>query len=116
MELKKYILHRDLHHKNILKSDNEWKVIDPHGILGYKVFEIPQFIKGELEIENKETSKIFEIIELISKYTGEDINLIYKSMYIDTIHKILFYVSSGNEQELINYNKKICNEIFKIIS
>ena len=33
MKLNKYILHNDLNHKNILKSENGWKVIDPHGLV-----------------------------------------------------------------------------------
>lgn len=115
MNLKEYILHRDLHHKNILKSDKGWKVIDPHGVIGYKVFEIPQFIKAELEIEKNNIDKMQEITKEISKELGEDINLIYKALYIDTVSKIIFYISSGYEQEIIDYNKKICDEILKII-
>lgn len=38
MNLPKYVLHDDLHHNNILKSKNDWKVIDTHGVVGEKNF------------------------------------------------------------------------------
>ena len=44
MNLPKYILHDDLHHKNILKAGETWKAIDPHGIISERVFETCQFI------------------------------------------------------------------------
>ncbi len=115
MNLKEYVLHRDLHHKNILKSNKGWKVIDPHGVVGYKIFEIPQFIKAELEVDNNDISKIQEITNQISKRLREDTNLIYKALYIDTVSKIMFYISSGYSQEIIDYNKKICDEVLKYI-
>lgn len=37
---KDIVLHGDLHHDNILASDQSWSVIDPHGYLGNPLFEI----------------------------------------------------------------------------
>lgn len=48
LHLPKYILHNDLHHKNILKAKTSWKAIDPHGIIGEKVFEACNFIRSEI--------------------------------------------------------------------
>ncbi|WII73578.1 aminoglycoside phosphotransferase family protein [Bdellovibrio sp. 22V] len=34
------LLHGDLHHDNVLQSEDAWKVIDPHGYIGDPVFEV----------------------------------------------------------------------------
>lgn len=115
MNLKEYILHRDLHYKNILKSQDLWCVIDPHGIIGYKVFEIPQIVKSELEMVNHDINKLESIIFKLSTYFKEDTNLIYKSLYVDTVEKILFLLSNGYKKEDIDYQKNICNAIIKYI-
>ncbi len=115
MNLKEYILHHDLHYKNILKGKDDWEVIDPHGIIGYKVFEASQVIRAELNIVNNDISKLQDIVLNISNYLNEDINLIYKSLYVDTIEKILFFISAGYEKQYIDEGKAICNEIIKYV-
>ena len=42
-----YFLHNDLHTYNILKSNDTFKSIDPHGVIGEKIFEYPPFIINE---------------------------------------------------------------------
>ncbi|AST94202.1 hypothetical protein BC6307_02520 [Sutcliffiella cohnii] len=49
-----YILHGDLHHYNILQSDNnEWKIIDPKGLVGDREYDVIQFLLNKLPYENK---------------------------------------------------------------
>ena len=115
MNLKVGILHNDLHHKNILKSENGWKVIDPIGIVGYKVIEILQFIRWELEIEKRDLSKLHEIINLVSNYTKYDILLIYKSLYVYSIDKLIFYIKSKFSKDTIIYNINLLKYIFNYI-
>lgn len=113
MNLPKYVLHNDLHHKNILKSDYGWKAIDPHGLVGEKIFETTQFIRAELEYTNLD--KIDKIITLISKHLKEDKILIYKALYINIFSKIIFYIKAKYDTNVIDYNIKICEEISKYI-
>ena len=40
------LLHGDFHHDNILLSGDEWKVIDPKGIIGPREFEIGAWIRN----------------------------------------------------------------------
>lgn len=42
------LLHRDLHHDNILKHGNEWKVIDPKEVIGDPVYEVAAFIRNPM--------------------------------------------------------------------
>lgn len=113
MNLPKYVLHNDLHHKNILKSDYGWKAIDSHGLVGEKIFETTQFIRAELEYTNLD--KIDKIITLISKHLKEDKILIYKALYINIFSKIIFYIKAKYDTNVIDYNIKICEEISKYI-
>lgn len=116
MNLPKYVLHRDLHHNNILKSKTTWKVIDPQGVIGYNFFELTQFIKSELTFDNNNISKIREIVENINKIMNFDLKLIYMALYIDTVEKILYFISIGASKYTIDYNIKICDEVIKYIT
>lgn len=113
MNLPKYILHNDLQHKNILKSNDEWKVIDPHGIIGEKIFETTQFIRAELEYTNLD--KMDNIITLISKHLNEDKILIYKALYISTFLKLVYYIKAKYDINVICYNIEICDKISEYI-
>lgn len=85
MNLDKYILHNDLNHKNILKSENGWKVIDPHGVLS------------------------------ISKELGEDKKLILKFLYIRIVEKIIWFVKVNENKDIISYNIDVANNVLKLI-
>lgn len=44
----KMLLHGDLHHGNILSSD-EWRVIDPKGVIGHKSLEIGRYMNNQIQ-------------------------------------------------------------------
>lgn len=44
------LLHGDLHHDNILRHNDTWKIIDPHGYMGDPVFEISPFVYNPLDV------------------------------------------------------------------
>lgn len=111
--LKKYVLHRDLHHGNILKSNDGWKVIDPHGLIGYRVFELTQFIRVELEMENLDCLQ--EVVSEVSEVLKEDEELIYKALYIDTVNKILHYLSRKEDEKIVEFNNKLCERIMEVM-
>lgn len=114
MNLPKYILHNDLHHKNILKSEVGWKAIDPHGIIGERVIEISQFIRSELDNINLDNDNEFdEIIILVSQYYKENKILILQTLYMYTIEKTIFYIRNKEKNSRILYNIEICRKILK---
>lgn len=43
------LLHGDLHHDNILSDGNEWKVIDPKGVIGEVAYDVGCFIRNPLK-------------------------------------------------------------------
>ena len=115
MNLNKYILHNDLNHKNILKSENGWKVIDPHGVVGEKLFETAQFIRGEITINKANVKEINKIASLISKELGKDRILILKFLYIVTVEKIVWFIKVKDNKEVISNNIDIANEVLKLV-
>jgi streptomycin 6-kinase len=39
-----YLIHGDCHHYNILSHDDEWRVIDPKGVVGAREYEVAPFM------------------------------------------------------------------------
>ncbi len=109
MNLPKYVLHDDLHHKNILKADKGFKVIDPHGVVGEKVFETAQFIRSELS--NSNIYEIDFIVTKISEEIKEDKKLIYKALYVYLTSKVIYHTKVKHSEDKILKNIKICEII-----
>lgn len=64
------LLHGDFHHDNILLSNNgDYVIIDPKGVIGDPVFDIPRFILNEFgdEITTELYKKINGIIGFLEK-------------------------------------------------
>ncbi len=115
MNLKNYILHDDLHHKNILKTKDGWKAIDPHGIIGAKVIETSQFIREELELSGIEGKEMNEIVSLLSKHFKEDKKLILETLYINVVLKIIWYIKNRYSNETIFNNIEVAEKLLKYI-
>ncbi len=113
MNLKKYVLHEDLFHQNILKTKEGWKAIDPHGVIGEKVIETSQFVREELKLSS--IKEIDEIVSLLSKYFKEDKKLILGTLYIDIVLKLIGYIKNKYSNEIISYNIEIGKEILPYI-
>ncbi len=115
MNLPKYILHDDLHHKNIFKSENGWKAIDPHGIIGEKVIETAQFLRAELKHTNLEKHEINNLISLMSKHYKEDKKLILETLYFYTIGKVIWQIRIKADSEAISYLITVCKTLLKML-
>jgi len=116
MNLPKYILHGDLHHKNILKARENWKAIDPHGIIGERVFETSQFIRSELKISTLEKDKINEIVSLLSAYFGEDKTLILEALYVYTlVEKTIWLIKNKENSQNISFSKTVCKILLEML-
>lgn len=112
--LPKYVLHGDLKHSNILKSGDNWKAIDPHGIIGERAFETAPFILNEFKHYNIKIEELDNIILLISKYFKEDKKLIEKALFITIVEKIIWQRHSQYDENLISTYIDICNYLLQI--
>ncbi len=113
LNLSQYLLHDDLKHSNILKSNDGWKIIDPHGIIGEKVFDMTQFIRFELNYTSLD--ELDNIITAISKELKEDKILIYKALYINTFLKIVYYIKTKYNNDVVSKDIEICKKILENI-
>ncbi len=108
------ILHRDLHYKNILYDGNNFRVIDPHGVYGYRVFELPQIIRAEFNRSDNKL-ELKDIILKVSELFNFDFEIVCKVLYIDTVEKLLYFTSAAYDEEYINDCKMTCNKIISYL-
>jgi streptomycin 6-kinase len=78
------LLHGDFHHDNILLDRNhEYKIIDPKGVIGDPVFDIPRFILNEQfnedpqELQGQQIAEIIGFLENSLNVPGKIIRQLY---------------------------------------
>ena len=89
------LLHGDLHHDNILLGGDGYRVIDPKGVVGNAVFDIPRFILNEDDLDKG--NNYAQISRIIAEKLGvseRDIALLF---YVETCMANSWNVESGNE-------------------
>ncbi|WP_216633879.1 aminoglycoside phosphotransferase family protein [Paenibacillus alvei] len=92
------LLHGDLHHDNMLLGSNgEYLMIDPKGVIGDPVFDIPRFILNEFDESITEDlyEKIDEIIGILTKKLSIPNDVIRKCLYVETAMGMCWCVESG---------------------
>jgi streptomycin 6-kinase len=103
---KKVLLHGDLHHDNILLgNDNKYRIIDPKGVIGDPIFDIPRFILNEFygvgKISFQDYRKhIEEINNYFEKNLHVPIDVINKCIFIETTMANCWNVESSEEPEM----------------
>jgi len=61
---RRLLLHGDLHHENILKGESGYRIIDPKGVVGDPVFDIPRFMLNEDDLySDDDFAKAVRILE-----------------------------------------------------
>lgn len=84
---RRLLLHGDLHHDNILMEEGGgYRIIDPKGVVGDPVFEIPRFILNEFdEVINSGTyGRINTIIITLAVQLDIPETVIRECLYIET--------------------------------
>lgn len=84
----RYLLHGDLHHDNILlKNDGKYSIIDPKGVIGPKIFDIPRFVLNELDENLNKTGKehILKVISKLADFLDYDEEDIRKLFFMETM-------------------------------
>jgi len=97
------LTHGDYHYRNILQSEESYKVIDPKGVEGFGFMDTAQLINNELQISNKrlDMSYLDEITSLISEYTGYSVKLLSKWLFIHSVWRIagnILYIKSDKNE------------------
>ena len=95
---KKHLLHGDFHYYNILKSEKGYKLIDPKGVIGDPIFDIPRYMLNEFwDEENK--LKIDETLEKVFDIISDQLNISRKILseilYIEGSMAICWCIEDG---------------------
>ncbi len=94
----KMLLHGDFHHDNILLgAGGEYRIIDPKGVVGDPVFDVPRFILNEFD--NEITDGLFDKINSIVMALEESLRIpqgiLRKCLYVETAMGMCWCVESG---------------------
>jgi streptomycin 6-kinase len=107
----KMLLHGDFHHDNILLDhDGEYIIIDPKGVIGDPVFDVPRFILNEFgdEITTELYKKINDIICILEKKLKIPNDILRQCLYVETAMGICWSVEdSSNSKEYPNLIKNV---------
>jgi len=105
----KYLLHGDMHYRNILSYGETFKVIDPHGIIGDPVFDITRFLSNELGDSIKEDRQFnHDIVLHINKSLDLPVPMLYSLLVIDVTHHASYHLGNPITKDIYEYNMKRC--------
>lgn len=100
---KQCLLHGDFHHDNILlDKKGSYRIIDPKGVIGDPIFDIPRFILNEFWFEPKtdelKTSVIYAINQL-SEMLEVPVQVLKECTYIETMLGTCWWIEDGPSNE-----------------
>ena len=94
------LLHGDLHHDNLLsRDDGSYAMIDPKGVMGPAILDLPRFILNELDTEHTcpHREHIREVIRLLGGQTGYPQADIGKLFFMETVLENIWRLEDGDE-------------------
>lgn len=100
------LLHGDLHHDNILLcAADTYKVIDPKGVIGPAIFDLPRFIMNELDTDEGKSGAehIRAVIDKLSRMLGYEWGDVGKLYFMEVVLGNVWCLQDGeeaNQQEM----------------
>lgn len=97
------LLHGDLHHDNILLGeDNYYHIIDPKGVIGDRVFDIPRFILNEFDdvLDHDFDEKFKHIVRTFSTKLNIPELDIRRLVYVEMCMGQCWHVEDGKEPNM----------------
>ncbi|MBD5528155.1 MAG: phosphotransferase [Lachnospiraceae bacterium] len=94
------LLHGDLHHDNLLlRTDGSYVMIDPKGVVGPAIMDLPRFILNELDTIHASSDRqhIEEVIRLLGGQSGYPAADIKKLFYMETVLANIWCLEDGEE-------------------
>lgn len=82
------LLHGDLHHDNmLLRADGSYAMIDPKGVIGPAILDLPRFLLNELfpNMPAEPISHMEKAIRLISENCGYPAEDVQKAFFMETV-------------------------------
>lgn len=100
------LLHGDLHHDNILQcADDTYAMIDPKGVIGPEILDLPRFIMNELDTKHDSADEehMMQAVRLVSDAFGYPVLDIAKVYFMEVILGNAWCMEDGdaiNETEI----------------
>lgn len=94
------LLHGDLHHENIVKSvSGNYVVIDPKGVTGPPIFDVPRFLLNELDDREDSIEKyhIKRMVEKLSHLIGFPADDMYQLLFMEVMLANAWLYEDGEE-------------------
>lgn len=94
------LLHGDLHHDNLLlRADGSYAMIDPKGVVGPAIMDLPRFILNEPDTDHAGSDRrhIEEVIRLLGTQSGYPEADIRKLFYMETVLANIWRMEDGGE-------------------
>jgi streptomycin 6-kinase len=92
------LLHGDFHYYNILKTQKGYKIIDPKGVLGHPMFDIPRYVLNEYWDEKdalKVDATVEKVLTVLSNQLDISKGLLSRLMYIEGAMAMCWFVEDG---------------------
>jgi len=113
------LLHGDFHFENILlDGEGDYRIIDPKGVLGHPIFDLPRYllneywlIKKAVHDANERLKMMYDIIGYFGNTLGIPQEAIRKSFFIETAMANAWLIESGSEPRAddIAFAQKLMN-------
>lgn len=94
------LLHGDLHHDNILlREDGSYAMIDPKGVVGPKLLDVPRFVMNEIDTKHivSDEEHMREVIRMVSENLGFCMEDVAKIYFMEVILGNIWCVEDGED-------------------
>lgn len=89
------LLHGDLHHDNLLRrADGSYAVIDPKGVIGPEILDLPRFLLNEADMSD-DPAHMERAICLISRSCGFPEEDLRKALFMEAVLANVWCVEDG---------------------
>lgn len=100
------LLHGDLHHDNLLlRQDGTYGMIDPKGVIGPEILDVPRFLLNERKTiyDGSEREHFETLFRLVSKKLGYPETQLRRLLFMETVLANVWRLEDGepvNDQEM----------------
>lgn len=89
------LLHGDLHHDNLLlRADGSYAVIDPKGVIGLEILDLPRFLLNEADLDD-DPAHMERAISLVSQACGYPEGDLRKALFMEAVLANVWCVEDG---------------------
>ena len=99
----RFLLHGDLHHDNLLqRADGSYAMIDPKGIVGPEILDLPRFLLNETDAtyEGGLRGHMGRVIRLMAEEFGFPIEDLGKAFYMEAVLANVWNLEDGEEADM----------------